>query len=97
LNIESETYGTLLIPKILAKLPEEMQLLISRKVGKDDWKLDELLKEFSNKNTVIMYCFLQACFFKLRHLHGSIHNALFGSHQMDNGFQQFVCRMWRDM
>ena len=46
LKIESETYGTLLIPMILAKLPEEMQLLISRKVGKDDWKLDELLKEF---------------------------------------------------
>jgi hypothetical protein len=46
LNIESETYGTLLIPMILAKLPEGMQLLISRKVGKDDWKLDEPLKEF---------------------------------------------------
>jgi hypothetical protein len=49
LNIESETYGTLLIPMILAKLPEEMQLLISGKVGKDDWKfwkLAELLKEF---------------------------------------------------
>jgi hypothetical protein len=46
LNIESETYGTLLIPMIVAKLPEEMQLLISRKVGKDGWKLDELLKEF---------------------------------------------------
>jgi hypothetical protein len=40
LNIESETYGTLLIPMILAKLPEEMQLLISGKVGKDDWKLE---------------------------------------------------------
>jgi hypothetical protein len=46
LNIESDTYGTLLIPMILAKLPEEMQLLISWKFGKDDWKLDELLKEF---------------------------------------------------
>jgi hypothetical protein len=48
LNIESETYGTLLIPMILAKLPEGMQLLISRKVGRDDWKLekDKALIEF---------------------------------------------------
>ena len=46
LDISSESFGTILIPMILAKLPVEMQLLISRKVGKDQWKLDELLKEF---------------------------------------------------
>ena len=46
LEIPSESYGTILIPMILAKLPEEMQLLISRRVGKDNWKLDDLLKEF---------------------------------------------------
>ena len=46
LEIPSESYGTILIPMILAKLPQEMQLLISRKVGKDNWKLDDLLREF---------------------------------------------------
>ena len=46
LEIPSEFYGTILIPMILAKLPREMRLLISRKVGKDNWKLDKLLREF---------------------------------------------------
>ena len=46
LEVSSESYGTILIPMILAKLPQEMQLLISRKVGKDNWKLDDLLREF---------------------------------------------------
>ena len=46
MNIECKTYGTLLIPMVLATLSEEMQLLISRNVGKDNWKLDKLLKEF---------------------------------------------------
>ena len=46
LEVPSESYGTILIPMILAKLPQEMQLLISRKVGKDNWKLDDLLREF---------------------------------------------------
>ena len=46
LKVSSETYGTLLVPVVLAKIPEEMRLLISRKVGKDNWEMDKLLKEF---------------------------------------------------
>ena len=36
----SETFWTLLPPLLLAKIPEEMRLLISRKVGKDNWEME---------------------------------------------------------
>ena len=49
LTISPETYGAPLVPLILAKIPEEMRLHISRNVGKNDWKIDELLKEFKTE------------------------------------------------
>ena len=44
LGVTSESYGNLLIPIMLNKIPEELKLIISRKFEKDDWNLDRLLK-----------------------------------------------------
>ena len=48
LGVAPESYGSLLSSVLLNKLPPEIRLLISRKVGGDDWELDrmmEVLKE----------------------------------------------------
>ena len=44
LGVSSDSYGTLLASVLIGKLPQEMQLIVTRKVGGDDWKLDALLK-----------------------------------------------------
>jgi hypothetical protein len=44
LGVASETYGTLLSSILLSKIPKEIRLIISRKVGGGDWKLDMLLE-----------------------------------------------------
>ena len=43
LAIESDQYGGLLIPIFMAKLPDELRLIVSRE-HKDDWKLDSVLQ-----------------------------------------------------
>ena len=42
-GINPERFGSLLILLILEKLPESIQLLVSRKLGKDNWDLEEFL------------------------------------------------------
>ena len=42
LDISSETYGMLLVPVLLSKIPEEIRLIIGRKVKDDTWDLDTL-------------------------------------------------------
>ena len=49
LGVNSDSYGNLLIPIMLNKIPEELKLLISRKFKKDEWDLDSLLKEFQSE------------------------------------------------
>ena len=44
LGVEQGSYSSLLCPVLVGKLPPDMQLLISRKVSDDDWKLDSLMK-----------------------------------------------------
>ena len=44
LDVGSETYGGLLCPVLVAKLPLELQLIVSRKLSEEDWNLDELLR-----------------------------------------------------
>ena len=46
LGISSECYGSLLIPVIVNKLPEELQLIISRKLEKGKWDVDKFMEEF---------------------------------------------------
>ena len=46
-----ENYGPLLIPIVLEKLPDDIKLQLSRKLGTDKWKIDEFL-EILNKEIV---------------------------------------------
>ena len=43
LGVEPKSYGSLLCPVLLTKLPAELQLLISRKVTDADWNLEPLM------------------------------------------------------
>ena len=43
-SIEQFHFGALLIPIILEKLPKRVQLQISRKLGKENWDIEEFLK-----------------------------------------------------
>ena len=44
LGVKSEHYGTLLIPIITSKIPEELWLILSRQISKENWNLDEILR-----------------------------------------------------
>ena len=46
LGIDSNSYGNLLLPLILSKLPEEMRLVVARNLEKDEWNIDKLLCKF---------------------------------------------------
>jgi len=62
LGIESKQYGTLLIPILLNKLPQELRLIISRKFeSSDGWELDELLKVFKAEVEARERCSLLSC------------------------------------
>ena len=43
LGVESSSYGTLLASVLINKIPEELQLIVSRKNGAKDWNLDTLM------------------------------------------------------
>ena len=44
LGIVAESYGSLLSPVILSKLPPEFRLIVNSEVKEDRWQLDELMK-----------------------------------------------------
>ena len=44
LGVESDTFGGLLCPVLINKIPADLQLIISRKVSEADWNLDILMK-----------------------------------------------------
>lgn len=43
LGVESGSYGGLLASVLLNKLPHDLQLLVSRRIGESEWKLDEIM------------------------------------------------------
>ena len=49
LGVASDTYGTLLASVLFNKIPQEIQLIVSRKCGSSDWKLDELMTTLSEE------------------------------------------------
>ena len=49
LGVESESYGTMLASVFLGKLPSEFRLIITRKTGTDELKMDDLLKMMSEE------------------------------------------------
>ena len=49
LKVETSTYGCLLIPILKKKLPDELLVIISRKLAGNVWFLDDLLNHFLEK------------------------------------------------
>ena len=50
LGIESESFGNLLVPVVMEKIPSELRLIISRKFGsKETWDLDVPLNELKSE------------------------------------------------
>ena len=41
----AETYGSLLCPVLVKKLPNELRLIIGRKLGDEEWKMETVTKE----------------------------------------------------
>ncbi len=46
LGINSNSYGSLLVPLIVSKLPEEMHLIVAGNLDKNEWNIDKLLCKF---------------------------------------------------
>ena len=49
LGVPADSYGSLLSTVVMNKLPNELHLIIGRKIGDDDWKLDVYWKNLSRK------------------------------------------------
>ena len=52
LGVPSTSYGELLTSVLMNKLPQELQLLIGRKLGEDDWTLDAIMVIFETEVTI---------------------------------------------
>ena len=55
-GINSDHYGPMLIPILLEKLHNDIRLEISRKLGKDNWKINEFMKIFKDETTARESC-----------------------------------------
>ena len=61
-GIEQSHFGPLLIPIIFEKLANTVQLHISRKLGKENWDIEEFLKCVNDKVTARENCeFMKVC------------------------------------
>ena len=43
LGVKSSSYGSLLASVLITKIPQELQLIITRKIGGDDWNFDAMM------------------------------------------------------
>ena len=57
IDISIDTYGTFLTPVIMAKIPQELRLIISRGMS-DEWDLDTLIKSLSEELQIRERCAL---------------------------------------
>ena len=51
LGVDSDSYGSLLCPVFLNKIPADLQLIVSRKVSEDEWNLDLLMTAIEEEIT----------------------------------------------
>ena len=56
LGIRTEQYGPLVSPKVLEKLPDEIRLVISRKLGTNNWYVDHVLEILKHENAARENC-----------------------------------------
>ena len=58
LGVKSESYGCLLVPVIMNKIPEEMRLIVSRNFDQSTWDVDSmLLRSFKAELEACERCF----------------------------------------
>ena len=57
-GVELAHYGPMLTPFVLERLPDEIKLEISRKLGKEEWKITEFLAALKKEITARENCFL---------------------------------------
>ena len=53
LGVDSDSYGPMLIPVVMSKLPENLKLNITRQFGQDLWDIKLILKCFKKKLAVL--------------------------------------------
>ena len=51
LGVEPRSYGNLLCPVLLNKIPAELQLIVSRKVSEENWNLNSLMEAIEEELT----------------------------------------------
>ena len=49
LGVDSGSYGGLLASVLISKIPAELQLIVTRKLGGDDWDLNALMPAFEEE------------------------------------------------
>ena len=53
LGVDPDSYGQMLIPVVMSKLPENLKLNITRQFGQDLWDIKLILESFKNKLAVL--------------------------------------------
>jgi len=56
LKLDASSYGSLLIPLLKDKLPDELNMTIARRFGSDLWTLERLMKFFNDELTAYENC-----------------------------------------
>ena len=56
LDLDVSSYGSLLIPLLKGKLPDEMNITIARRFGSDIWTLERLMTYFNDELTAYENC-----------------------------------------
>ena len=49
LEVAAESYGRLLAPVVMSKLPSELRLILGREMGDDDWNLEVILENLGKE------------------------------------------------
>ena len=49
LEVPAESYGRLLVPVIMSKLPSELRLILGREMGDEDWNLEVILENLGKE------------------------------------------------
>ena len=55
-DVTSDSYGKLMVPILLSKLPEDIRLIISRQKKEETWSLDNLLEALKEEITARERC-----------------------------------------
>ena len=53
LGMDPDSYGPMLIPVVMSKLPENLKLNITRQFGQDLWDIKLILESFKNELAVL--------------------------------------------